>query len=185
MHTRTTTGPGLPDAGVRLRPATAQDAEFLTAMLMEAFNWDGPRFSRDEVLGTPQLAHYITGWPRPGDFGVVAEDGAGTAVGAVWARRFPPEDPGYGYVDPRVPELTLGVLPGHRGRGVGSALLDAVVDMASRLGVERLSLSVEDGSRAVRLYRSRGFAKVGREGQSDTLLLRVGGEGGASVAERS
>ncbi|MFF7813405.1 GNAT family N-acetyltransferase [Streptomyces sp. NPDC007945] len=162
-----------PRAGVRLRPATADDADFLVEMLLEAFNWKGPRFRREEILATPHFAHYVTGWPRAGDFGVVAEDASGEPVGAVWARTFPADDPGYGYVDPEVPELTVGVLPGHRGRGVGGALLDAVVERAARSGVARLSLSVEDGNRAAALYASRGFVTVGREGDSDTMVLRV------------
>ncbi|MFD6344809.1 GNAT family N-acetyltransferase [Streptomyces roseolus] len=162
-------------AGIRLRPAVAGDAEFLREMLLEAFNWDGPRFGREEILTTPHFAHYVTGWPRPGDFGVVAEDPSGAPVGAVWARTFPADDPGYGHVDPQVPELTVGVLPGHRGRGVGGALLDAVVEMAARSGVDRLSLSVEDGNRAAALYASRGFVTVGRDGDSDTMVLHVGG----------
>ncbi|WP_369148434.1 N-acetyltransferase family protein [Streptomyces sp. R44] len=164
-----------PDAGVRLRSATAQDAGFLTAILLEAFNWDRPRFTLDEILRTPRHAHYVTGWPSPGDFGVVAEDATGRPVGAAWARRFPATDPGYGFVDPHVPELTVGVLPGHRGRGVGGALLDEVVRTASREGVDRLSLGVEDGNPAARLYVSRGFVTVGREGESDTMLLRLAG----------
>lgn len=160
-------------AGVRIRPAAAEDAGFLTAMLMEAFNWDGPRLTREEVLAAPHVAHYVTGWRRPGDFGVVAEDTDGRPLGAVWARRFPADDPGYGYVGPEVPELTAGVLPAHRGRGIGGALLDAVIAQAARSGVDRLSLSVEHGNRAAALYASRGFVKVGQEGNSDTLLLHL------------
>ncbi|MEU9609326.1 GNAT family N-acetyltransferase [Streptomyces sp. NPDC048057] len=166
--TGTTNTPG---GGTRLRPATAQDADFLTEMLLAAFNWDRPRFTRDELLGTPHIAHYVTDWSRPGDFGVVAEDAAGSLVGAAWARVFPADDPGYGYVGPGVPELTLGVVPAYRGRGVGSALLDALVKAAIEQPVEGLSLSVEDGNAAVRLYMTRGFLAVGREGSSDTMLL--------------
>ncbi|MFH8620091.1 GNAT family N-acetyltransferase [Streptomyces sp. NPDC017979] len=155
----------------RLRPATAQDVDFLAEMLLTAFNWDRPRFTRDELLGTPHIAHYVTDWGKPGDFGVVAEDESGNPVGAAWARTFPADDPGYGYVGPGVPELTLGVLPGHRGRGTGGALLDALVKAAIEQPVEGLSLSVEDGNAAVRLYMTRGFLAVGREGSSDTMLL--------------
>ncbi|WP_151770809.1 GNAT family N-acetyltransferase [Streptomyces abyssomicinicus] len=157
----------------RLRPARAGDAGFLAEILLQAYNWTGPRYTLDEILRTPRIAHYVTGWPRRGDFGVVAEDGAGRPVGAAWARTFPAEDPGHGHVAPSVPELTLGVLPGHRGHGTGSALLDALIGMAARSGLDRLSLSVEDGNHAARLYASRGFVTVGREGRSDTMLLRL------------
>ncbi|OKH91275.1 acetyltransferase [Streptomyces uncialis] len=170
-----TDGVGVFGAGARLRAAGAGDGGFLGEVLLAAFNWDGPRFTLDEALGTPDIAHYVTGWPRPGDFGVVAEDDAGRPVGAAWARVFPADEPGYGHVDPQVPELTIGVLPGHRGRGVGSALLDELVRLAERSGADGLSLSVEDGNPAVRLYAARGFTAVGREGASDTMLLPLPG----------
>lgn len=160
---------------VRLRPAGAGDAAFLAEMLLVAFNWDGPRFSLDEILHTHRIAHYVTGWPGPGDFGVVAERPSGRPVGAAWARLFPAEDPGYGHVDFRVPELTIGVTDDSRGQGIGSALLDALVELAGRVGVDRLSLSVEDGNPAARLYERRGFEAVGREGGAHTMLLRLTG----------
>lgn len=61
--------------GFTLRPARADDAVFLTHMLVEAAFWreDGPHGSVGEVLGTPELAHYVTGWPVPNEVGVVAE----------------------------------------------------------------------------------------------------------------
>ncbi|WP_062206582.1 GNAT family N-acetyltransferase [Streptomyces sp. NBRC 109706] len=158
-----------------IRDAGPGDAPFLTDMLLEAMNWTGEaRFSREQALADPKIAHYVTGWPGPGDFGVIAEDGStGAPVGAAWARPLPATDPGYGHVAPDVPELTLGVLPAFRRRGVGGALLDALLARAGREGVARLSLSVEDGNAAVSLYRSRGFVTVGREGDSDTMLVTL------------
>lgn len=158
-----------------IRPATAEDAPFLADMLREAFDWTGQgRFTREQVLADPAIAHHVEGWPLPGDFGVVAmEDGeAGPEpAGAAWARALPAEDPGYGFVAPDVPEITLAVAPGHRGRGLGRALLTALVDEAARRGTGRLSLSVEDGNGVVRLYRETGFTPVGRSGDADTMVL--------------
>ncbi|MFI2212064.1 GNAT family N-acetyltransferase [Streptomyces sp. NPDC020141] len=161
---------------MRIRPAAAPDADFLGRVLLEAYNWDGtPRFTLEGLLADPASAHYVAGWPRSGDFGVVAEDASGTPVGAAWARIFPEGDQGYGFVAADVPELTLGVLPEHRGRGVGRALMaELVAAAAAREGVDRISLSVEDGNRAVRLYESCGFRTVGRNGGSDTMVLSVG-----------
>ncbi|MFJ9691880.1 GNAT family N-acetyltransferase [Kitasatospora sp. NPDC101183] len=50
------------------------------------------------------------------------------------------------------------VHPGHRGRGLGAALLDWAEARARRAGGERLSQTVPDGDRAaVELLRSRGY----------------------------
>jgi GNAT superfamily N-acetyltransferase len=161
--------------GVRLRPALAQDADFLADMLLAAFDWTGEgRFTPEQVRTDPAIAHYVAGWPRPGDFGVIATDAAtGERAGAAWARLFPADDPGDGFVAPDVPEVVVAVAPPWRGRGVGRTLLRTLIGQAAGAGVARLSLNVEDGNPAVRLYTSLGFEPVERADGSDTLLLNV------------
>ena len=58
--------------------------------------------------------------------------------------------------------------------GIGRRLLDHLIDTARQLGVEGLSLSVEDGNTARRLYERVGFTVVGRDGNSDTMSLTLG-----------
>ncbi|RYC32814.1 GNAT family N-acetyltransferase [Lichenibacterium minor] len=62
-----------------------------------------------------------------------------------------------------VAEIGMGVHDGHAGRGIGSALLAALVDAADRwYGVRRLALGVyTDNARAIALYRRFGFAEEG------------------------
>lgn len=156
---------------MELRPATADDAGFLAAMLLEAYNWDGqPRFTLDQLRAEDHAWRYVDRWPLPGDFGVVAELD-GTPVGAVWARLLTADRPGYGYVADDVPELSVGVAPDARGRGVGRALLTELIAEARRAQYRRISLSVEPANRAADLYRSLGFTKVGTSGGSDTMVL--------------
>ncbi|MFC9491133.1 GNAT family N-acetyltransferase [Streptomyces hydrogenans] len=155
-----------------LRPATARDAALLWNVLLEAYNWTGEqRFTVERLAADPHAARYLSGWPREDDFGVVAETETGEPVGAAWARHLPEDAPGYGFVAPDVPELTLAVLPAHRGRGHGRALMTALIRSAADRSTTRLSLSVEDGNPAVHLYASLGFTPVGRNGGSDTMLL--------------
>jgi len=74
---------------VRVRPAGPADDDFLAEMLLAAAYWrlDGPLGDLPSVLARPELAHYVSGWPRPGDLGVVAQDGP--PVGAAWLRLLP------------------------------------------------------------------------------------------------
>ena len=56
----------------------------------------------------------------------------------------------------------LAVLEGYQGRGIGSALLDIVLDRATEEGVMELYLEVRSSNqRATALYCSRGFIEVG------------------------
>ncbi|MBO1907994.1 GNAT family N-acetyltransferase [Microvirga sp. 3-52] len=106
----------------------------------------------------PLVAAHLHGWQRPGDFGFIAE-GDGTAIGAVWARQFSPEEQPTFYVDERTPEVSIGVLERARGQGVGLLLMKEIVREARRRGV-RLCLNVRDTNPAVRLYERVGFRRV-------------------------
>jgi ribosomal protein S18 acetylase RimI-like enzyme len=159
--------------GVLLRDATADDLPALIAALVEAVNWHGrEELGEAAVMSQPHLAHYVAGWPRPGDFGTIAVAG-GAAVGAAWCRVFSAEDAGYGYVADDVPELSIGVAPRWRGQGIGTALLDRLISQARDRGMRTVSLSVEDYNHARLLYQRAGFTVVGREGESDVMLLHI------------
>jgi ribosomal-protein-alanine N-acetyltransferase len=73
----------------------------------------------------------------------------------------------------------LAVDPGSRRSGVGSLLLDAILEKARQESVDRVYLEVRDSNAAARqLYASRGFAAVGRRKkyykspEEDALILR-------------
>jgi GNAT superfamily N-acetyltransferase len=163
------------DGGFALRVAAAGDAEFLADMLVEAVNWDPrrPAVSRERVVAARETAHYVAGWPRPGDLGVVAVDSGGGPIGAAWLRRFSAGDPGYGFVGPEVPEMSIGVVPRWRGRGVGGALIDALVRRAAAAGTGQISLSVERANPARDLYVRAGFATIESGPDADTMVIKL------------
>lgn len=150
----------------RLRGADGVDLPFLEEVFVLAADWN-PATAKgvDHWMADVTLRKYLGTWRDGSDFGFVAESGS-QPIGAVWMRYFTATDDSYGFVDERTPELTLGVREGYRGKGVGRALLQA----AQRSAPGRLSLSVEDGNSAVRLYQSMGFEPVGRVGNSTTML---------------
>ncbi|GAB4584305.1 N-acetyltransferase family protein [Nocardia sp. IFM 10818] len=161
-----------------VRQATVDDEKFLWAMLFEAAHaGEQGMVSPDELKGVPELACYVEGWGRAGDFGVVGGRD-GELEGAAWVRRFAHDKPAYGYVDDETPELAIGVVPGLRGVGLGTALLDAVI-VEARLHYPGVSLSVRVSNPALRLYQRAGFVEVpGTEvvdrsgGTSITMVLR-------------
>ena len=160
---------------LHFRDASPEDIDFLAEMLLEAFNWreDRQPASLQSMMDTPDVWHYLSGWKRNSDFGFLALEADDMPVGAAWARFMTADDPGYGFVGEAIPELGMGVVSTHRGQGVGRMLLDRVIRAAADLGLEGLSLSVEDDNeRARALYVSTGFVVAGRVGNSDTMVLR-------------
>ena len=145
---------------LRLRELESADADFLGAMLVEAVYWDPTRerLPAEFLLAHPQLAIFHEGWGRAGDTGLVAEL-EGTPVGVVWYRLFTEAEHGEGFVDEQTPELAVSVADGHRGRGIGRTLMQAIQERARADGFERLSLSVDAENPAKRLYARLGYAE--------------------------
>ena len=155
----------------RIRGAQNADAAFLGEMLYEASNWNGRNLpSRAAMFDDPKLMRYVSGWKRPQDDGVVALDHNDVPIGACWFRVLPKTEAGYGYVAAGVPEITLGVRPIWRAKGIGRALLRSTVVLAAGRGHQRLSLSVERANHAQRLYVSEGFVTVESGVDSDTMV---------------
>ena len=80
---------------------------------------------------------------------------ARTPYGAAWYRLFPARAPGFGFVDEQTPELTIAVVPSHRGHGTGAELLEALLERARADGFARISLSAEPGQTG--FYEKHGF----------------------------
>ena len=155
---------------MHIRPVTKDDVPFLKKMLYEAARWnpDWPREPIEEVLADPVLVRYHAGWGREGDGGVLAEVD-GQPVGACWYRVFADDEQGYGFIDEKTPELSLAVLPLHRRKGFGHALLHSAMVQAREEGFQALSLSVAAHNRSRMMYQRAGFNKV--EDREDSWVM--------------
>lgn len=160
---------------LKIRVAEPEDEPFLWDMAWEATAVDaGMRaLGRDAAFAIPHTRRYLDGWDRPGDAAVVAVGADGRRLGAAWYRLFSPEDPGWGFVASDVPELSIGVTAEARGRGVGGALLDALLTLAREQGHRAVSLSVDRQNPARRLYERKGFHDAGISAPTDTSVTMI------------
>ena len=158
-----------------IRPVQPDDEPFLWDMGWEATGVDaGMRaLGRDAALAIPHVRRYLDDWGRPGDAGVIAVTRGGSPLGAAWYRLFPAHDPGYGFVANDVPELSIGVAAGARGRGIGTALLNALLTLAQEQGYRAVSLSVDRQNPACRLYERMGFRDAGISGPADSSITMI------------
>ena len=146
-----------------LRPADQMDTRFLRDMVRHAYHWR---------MGDPDLPvfRYVQNWGRPGDAGVIASAGP-NAYGAAWYRLFPASAPGFGFVDEQTPEVTIAVVPSHRGKGTGGELLEALLERARAEGIPQLSLSAEPGQTG--FYEKHGFRELRREDGTVTMVASL------------
>ena len=144
-----------------IRQAGPQDVRFLRDMLKHAYHW---RLNQDPDL---PVARYVNNFGRRGDAGLIAwENGP---VGAAWYRLFPARQPGFGFVDEQTPELTIAVVPGRRGSGLGGQLLAALLERARAEGHKAISLSAEKDHTG--LYERYGFRPL--EDKNGTVTMRA------------
>lgn len=141
------------DERVVFRPARASDEAFLYRMLAFAASMDGSDESVRAARSDSTLHPYVDGFGREGDIGLIAER-EGVPVGAAWLRVGEPTPSKVWTRD--LPELAIATLPEVRGRGVGEALLGALIAEA-RPHHRAIALSVREGNPAVRLYERFGF----------------------------
>jgi GNAT superfamily N-acetyltransferase len=144
-----------------LRPVDRQDSRFLRDMLRHAYHW---RMAQDPDL---PVFRYVQNWGRRGDAGVIAFTGP-NEYGAAWYRLFPESAPGFGFVDEETPELTIAVVPSHRGHGSGGELLEALLAQARADGFSSISLSAEPGQTS--FYEKHGFRELKREDGTVTMV---------------
>jgi len=157
-----------------LRPVTADDTEFLIAVYasvradeLAQVPWSGAQkdaFVRAQFAA--QKAFYESAAHYPGaEFHVIVVDNV--AAGRLYVHRRAAEI--------RVMEIAL--LPEFRGRGIGSRLLQELLEEGARTG-RVVSIHVETFNPARRLYERLGFREVATHGVYH--LLEAGAPGAAT-----
>ena len=156
---------GVPEAvvgdGVTLRPAVPDDVDRLHRHVADGAALDGGWLPAEASPTSPLWAAWFVhelglGWTSLG-----GRHGGGLVVDE-------PEQPFVGLVTclptgPRVVELTFGVAPAFRGRGLATAAVAAAVDWALAASFERVELEVSATDPAGRRVAEKvGFAIVGR-----------------------
>jgi GNAT superfamily N-acetyltransferase len=92
-------------------------------------------------------------------------------AGSVWLAESLSGIAGFAAVDARAQRVwALFVDPNCEGAGVGRALHDAMLAWCREQGLQRLFLSTEAGSRAVRFYRGAGWTQTGVTADGEVLF---------------
>jgi ribosomal protein S18 acetylase RimI-like enzyme len=139
---------------VMIREATASEMTAVGALRVEAYG------AQDLLAVNPPYAATLRGLGGDGHGTVLVADGEGTLLGTVMLE--PWHDGSEIAGGPQEAEVrALAVSPSAQGRGVGRALMLAVMEKAAAAGATRLLLSTQPNMRAAQaLYASLGFARL-------------------------
>jgi phosphinothricin acetyltransferase len=144
------------DPAIAVRPARRDDLPAILAL----YNAAVPLRTATADLVPQEMPARVAWWEqrdlarRPV---LVAEDGGRTVA---WGA-FTDFKPRAGYAP--TAEVSVYVDPSCAGRGIGRAMLDALLAMAPGCGIDRvLALCFAHNEASVRLFRSRGFEEWGR-----------------------
>lgn len=142
-----------------IRALEPSDEPILWEMLYVALQAPEGEPPPRDIVQRPEYARFVERWGAEGDRGFVAKDSrSGSLLGAVWMR-----EPAGG----ETPELAVAVVPGHRKRGIGAALLTQWVRAHPKQ--DEVLLHVGPKSPAVRLYERFGFRVDKAEAHAVTM----------------
>ncbi len=108
------------------------------------------------IINQPELQVYIKNFGKEkDDICFVAEDD-GRIVGAVWVR----DMPDYGHIADGVPSFAISLYKEYRGYGIGTKLMETMLDELRSRGYKKASLAVQKANYAVGMYKKVGFEIV-------------------------
>ena len=151
----------------KIRQIETNEHKLLEDFLYEAiFIPKGIEAPEKSIIYEPLLWRTIDG------FGTLKDDYCFVAevdfkvVGAVWVRIADQ----YGHIDDKTPSFSISLYKEYRNCGIGTALMNKMLEYLKKMKYERASLSVQKENYAVKMYKAVGF-KIIDEDDEEYLMI--------------
>jgi len=155
---------------MELRELKADETYLLKDFLYEAiFIPEGVEPPAREIIEQMELRIYYE------DFGTGAADNCivaeeeGRVIGAVWTRIM--ND--YGHVDDETPSFAISLYKEYRGNGIGTRLMQSMLDLLKSQGYKKASLAVQKANYAVRMYEKVGFKTIDENDEEYIMVCEL------------
>jgi ribosomal protein S18 acetylase RimI-like enzyme len=163
-------------SGITLRPVSSGDRDFLLQVYastreeeLRLVDWSADQKAAFVRMQFEAQDAYYREHYHPATFDVIEVDGE--AVGRLYVARWEDE----------IRIVDIAILPEHRGRGIGTRLLEELLAEGGETG-KRVSVHVELNNPARRLYERLGFVPVGEQGLYVLMEAPAGGTSSTSVS---
>ncbi len=140
-------------------------ADFLYEAIFIPVGMDKPPKS---IIEQPELQVYIEDFGQADDWCLVVEIKE-KVVGAVWVRIM--DD--YGHIDDETPSFAMSLYEEYRNLGIGTALMETMLQFLRAKGYKQASLSVQKANYAVHMYRKAGFEVVDENDEEYIMVCRL------------
>lgn len=151
--------------GLSVRNMEAQDLALREYALVDNGNGASGPHSVDDLRADPVLKNYTEFDSSRGDYGLVVSHGT-RVVGTAFLQFMR----GHGFVADDIPELTVNVDADFRGQGLGTFMINRLANYVREQGWRGMSLFVERGNPARRLYARLNFVAQNAQGTMVVML---------------
>ena len=118
------------------------------------------------IIENPDLHVYIKDFGTKKDDYCFCAEVENKVVGAVWVRNIN----GYGSVDNDTVEFAISVFEEYQKMGIGTALMNTMLEHLNKLNYPKVSLAVQKENYAVRMYQKVGFEIVD-ENEKEYIMI--------------
>lgn len=156
---------------IKIRKIKEAEIGGLEDLLYEAiYQPDKQNLIPRSVLNIPEIHAYIKDFSTMKDDCCFVAEHSGKIIGAVWVRILSGNIKGYGYIDDKTPEFAISLFEKYRNQGIGTKLMNRMIDYLREKGYKQTSLNVQKENYAVKLYKKLGFEVI-QENDTDYLML--------------
>ena len=127
---------------------------------------DKTNLAPKSIINNSELQVYIKGFGTQKDNHCFCAEVDNKVVGAVWVRNIN----GYGSIDDVTVEFAISVFDEYQKMGIGTALMNRMLEHLKELNYPKASLAVQKGNYAVRMYQKVGF-EIACENEQEYIMI--------------
>lgn len=121
------------------------------------------------IINNDELQVYVKDFGKNPDDRCLAAVADGKIVGTVWVRIM--ED--YGHVDDETPSFAISLYKDYRGHGIGTALMEKMLELLRKSGYGKASLAVQKENYAVKMYKKVGFEIIDENDEEYIIICKL------------
>lgn len=152
---------------LNIRKLKENEYKILDDFLYEAiFIPNGAKKPPREIINNEELQIYVKDFGNYKDDNCIVAEYDNTIVGSCWTRIM--ND--YGHIDDETPSFAISLYEEYRGKGIGTKLMQTMLNLLKEKGYKKTSLSVQKNNYAVKMYKKVGF-KIIDETEEEYIMV--------------